>query len=192
LVAKESVPFLPVLRYKEPGRRKRDDWEHTWNLQRREDRGETVENPVPPRYEKDDFLSADFWRLRGKLDVPKERFISYPYLERDADKSPVIAWAGYDLGQQALALASYCNEMRGMEAWTAERLLPILAGLQELQPWLDQWHAEIDPHRQQRLNESIRTFFESELTHLGITAEQVRGWCPPLRKRRTSAAGNNK
>jgi hypothetical protein len=183
LVARESVPFLPVLRYKEPGLRKRQDWERTWDLQRREDRGETVEIPVPPKYEKDDFLSADFWRLRGKLDVPKERFISYPYLERDADKSSVIAWAGYGHGQQALALARNCNEMRGMEAWTAQRLLPILAGLQELQPWLDQWHAEIDPHRQQRLNESIRTFFESELTHLGITAEQVRAWRPPLRAR---------
>lgn len=192
LIAKASVPFLPVLRYKESGLRKRQDWERTWDLQRREDRGETVEIPVPPKYEKDDFLSADFWRLRGKLDVPKERFISYPYLERDADKSSVIAWAGYDYGQQALALASYCNEMRGMEAWMAERLLPILAGLQELKPWLDQWHAELDPHRQQRLNESIRTFLESELTHLGITAEQVRNWRPPIRTRRGSAAGNKK
>jgi len=82
--------------------------------------------------------------------------------------------------------------MRGMEAWTAERLLPILAGLQELQPWLDQWHAEIDPHRQQRLNESIRTFFESELTQLGITAEPVRNWRPPARARRRSAGGKRK
>ncbi len=192
LVAKESVPFVPVLRYKESGLRKHQDWERTWDLQRQEDRGEKVEIPVPPKYERDDFLSADFWRLRGKLDVPKERFISYPHLERDADKSLVIAWAGYDHGQQALALASYCYEMRGNEAWTAERLTPILAGLQELQPWLDQWHAELDPSNQQRLNESIRTFFESELTQLEMTAEQVRAWHPPARARRGASAGNKK
>ncbi len=182
LVARESVPFLPALRYSDNGMRIRADWERIWELQRREDSGENVEVPVPPKYERTDFL-RDYWRRRGKLDVPKERWVSYPYLERDADKSPVIAWAGYDHGQQALALASYGYDMRSNEGWTADRLIPILAGLQQLQPWLDQWHNEIDPHTQQRLNESIRTFVESEMTQLGITAERIREWRPPTRVR---------
>jgi len=186
LLTKESVPFLPVLRYKESGLPKRADWERTWQLQRCEDAGEKVEIPVPPKYEKDDFLAADFWRLRGKLDVPKERFISYSPLARDADKSLVIAWAGYHHGQQALALAGYCYEMRGMEAWPAERLTPILAGLQELQPWLDQWHNEIDPERQQRLDEFIRSFVEAELAQLSLTAEQVRAWRPAAQAARAN------
>ena len=178
LVTKESVPFLPILRYKESGLRKRADWESTWQLQRREDAGEKIDIPVPPKYEKDDFLSADYWRLRGKLDVPKERFIAYWPLTRDADKSLVIAWAGYHHGQQALALARYCYEMRGNEGWDAARLTPILAGLLELQPWLDQWHNEMDPETQQRLNDYIRGFVEGELAQLSLTAEQVRAWCP--------------
>ena len=33
----ESVPALKVLRYKEAGLRKRDDWEQTWEQQRAED-----------------------------------------------------------------------------------------------------------------------------------------------------------
>jgi hypothetical protein len=37
LVEAESVPFLPVLRYKPSGLRKREIWERTWELQRRED-----------------------------------------------------------------------------------------------------------------------------------------------------------
>ena len=37
LVEAESVPFLPELRYKTSGLRKREIWEHTWDLQRRED-----------------------------------------------------------------------------------------------------------------------------------------------------------
>ena len=37
LVEAESVPFLPVLRYKASGLRKREIWERTWELQRRED-----------------------------------------------------------------------------------------------------------------------------------------------------------
>jgi hypothetical protein len=186
LVTKESVPFLPILRYKESGLRKRADWERTWQLQRREDAGDKVEIAVPPKYEKDDFLSADYWRLRGKLDVPKERFVSYSPLARTEDKSLVVAWAGYHHGQQALALASYCYDMRGMEGWGAERLTPILAGLQELQPWLDQWHNEIDPERQQRLNDFIRAFVEAELAQLSLSAEQVRAWSPSAQAARAN------
>jgi len=28
-----------------------------------------------------DFLKGDYWRLRGKLDVPKERWVSFPHCE---------------------------------------------------------------------------------------------------------------
>jgi hypothetical protein len=78
LVAAESVPFLPVLRYKPSGLVKRAVWERDWDLQRREDAGTYDPQadgviPVPPRYASADFLSSDVWRLRGKLDVPKER-----------------------------------------------------------------------------------------------------------------------
>ena len=57
LVASESVPFLPVLRYKPSGLTKRQVWERTWDLQRREDAGEDVGPiPVPPKYTSADFL----------------------------------------------------------------------------------------------------------------------------------------
>lgn len=59
--------------------------------------------PVPPKYKSSDFLSNTFWRLRGALDVPKERFVSYPHCARDADGSLVVAWAGWDHLQQATA-----------------------------------------------------------------------------------------
>jgi hypothetical protein len=35
------------------------------------------------------------WRLRGKLDVPKERWVSFPHCEGN-DGTLMIAWAGYD------------------------------------------------------------------------------------------------
>ena len=37
LVEAESVPLLPILRYKPTGLRKREEWENTWDLQRQED-----------------------------------------------------------------------------------------------------------------------------------------------------------
>ena len=101
--------------------------------------------PVSPKYETKDFLETTFWRLRGKLDVPKERFITYPHCNRDADRTPVIGWAGWDHLQQAQAVAGYYERMRTNEGWTDDRLLPLLAGVLELLPWLLQWHNGLDP-----------------------------------------------
>jgi hypothetical protein len=142
LVASESVPYLPVLRYKPSGLLKRAEWEKTWGLQRREDAGEKLDRPipVPPKYTSADFQRADYWRLRGKLDVPKERWVSYPHAERDGDASLVVTWAGHDHLQQARALAAYFVTMKDEKGWPAERLLPLLAGIDQLVPWLQQWY----------------------------------------------------
>lgn len=182
LVESASVPFLPALRYKPSGLRKREQWERTWDLQRREDAGEdTGEIPVPPKYTSADFLKNTYWSLRGKLDVPKERFICYPYCQRDADPTLVIAWAGWDHLQQAKALATYYVQMKESEGWTAERLTPLLAGLLELLPWLVQWHNEIDPEFGQRMGEFYDGFVDEEARALGLTRESIRAWTPPAR-----------
>lgn len=169
LVKSESAPFLPVLRYKPSGLRNRQVWEQVWEMQRREDaidartklpagdpqrlneaeakrlKAEQVGDiPVPPKYKSADFLEQTFWRLRGKLDVPKERFVSYPRCERDADPTLPIAWAGWNHLQQVRALAAYYEQMKN-EGWGPARLVPLLAGILELLPWLEQWHNEVDP-----------------------------------------------
>jgi hypothetical protein len=180
LVASEAVPFLPVLRYKPSGLTKRAVWERTWELQRREDAGEAVGAiPVPPKYAAADFKSADVWRLRGKLDVPKERFISYPSAERDSDRSLVVGWAGWHHLQQAVALAAYYDRMKHREGWAPARLMPLLAGLDQLVPWLLQWHNDVDLDLQLRLGEFYRDFVRDEAQSLGYTVEQLRAWQPP-------------
>ena len=175
LVASESVPFLPVLRYKPSGLAKRQVWERTWDLQRREDAGEDVGPiPVPPKYTSADFLTSDIWRLRGKLDVPKERFVSYPHCERDGDPSLVVGWAGWDHLQQATALAAYYDRMKTREGWPAERLVPLLAGLDQLVPWLKLWHNEVDPEYDLRMGDYYRDFVRDEAQALGYTLDQVQ------------------
>jgi hypothetical protein len=179
LVKAESVPFLPVLRYTDTGLRKRLQWEDTWALQRREDAGEHVGNiPVPPKYQGKDFLKADFWRLRGGLDVAKERWVSYPGCERGADTSLPIAWAGWSHLQQATALASYYLEMKENEGWEAGRLQPLLAGLLELVPWLEQWHNEVDPVYSERMGAYYRSFVSEEARAHGFTLDDLRAWQP--------------
>ncbi len=179
LVAAESVPFLPALRYTDTGLRKRDQWGDTWTLQRREDAGEDVGKiPVPPKYQSKDFLKTDYWRLRGGLDVPKERWISYPGCERSADGSLVIAWAGWDHLQQATALATYFIDMKEREGWSRERLQPLLAGLLELVPWLKQWHNDMNPDFGARMGDYYESFVTDEARALQFTLDDLRAWKP--------------
>jgi hypothetical protein len=178
LALKQAVPFLPVLRYKPSGLEKRREWEKTWGLQRREDAGEKVEIPVPPKYRSADFQDATWWSLRGSLDVPKERFILYSGLEGTSNSSPVIGWAGWDHLKQAQALTAYYQHVKAEEGWTVERLKPALAGLLELIPWLKQWHNEPDPATGDRMGDSFAAFLEAECQELGITVDSLQEWTP--------------
>lgn len=309
LVAGQSVPFLPVLRYKESGLIKRRVWERTWELQREEDRlgalrvvarnklaaaeaaiierelagpqrtieqlnarlakdretltamyladvrfdesvlpeklaaklnrdgdpacGKLVDaiasaaeklrdlesdfrqkladlkkddrawnaaaqeldavpaNPeieVPPRYTSADFLPGKFWSLRGKLDVPKERFVSLPHCGPDADPTMLIMWAGFDHRQQALAIATYYQDRKDNAGWDKARFVPLLAGLLELLPWVKQWHAEPDASGVE-WGAYFESFVNDEARWLGLTLEQIRAWQPPASGKRGRGGG---
>jgi hypothetical protein len=208
LVELESVPLLPVLRYKDSGIRKRVVWERNWDLQRREDAidaevqadadvpdplkaevakkrktDEIGDIPPPPKYESKDFQNQSYWALRGKLDVPKERFVSFPCCERDVDPTPVIAWAGWDHLQQARAIAAYYERVKNYEGWTPERRVPLLAVILELLPWLKQWHNEIHPKFQERMGDFFQQFVEDEARAMEMTVDDIRGWAPPAQAR---------
>lgn len=136
--------------------------------------------PVPPKYQSKDFLKADLWRLRGGLDIPKERWISFPGCESGADGSLVIAWAGWNHLQQATALAGYYMDMKDTEGWEPARLQPLLAGLLELVPWLQQWHNELDPVFGERMGDYYRSFVIDEARALGFTLDDLRDWKPAV------------
>jgi hypothetical protein len=140
IIADEHVPFLAAYRYKPTGLAKRAQWERTWEKQREEDATDKrLDIDVPPKYQGADFQKQSYWRHRGKLDVPKERFISYPGASPDSDKdSLLLGWAGWDHKDQATALITLIEDRRTTDGWDTDRLTPLLAGLQELMPWLHQ------------------------------------------------------
>jgi hypothetical protein len=162
LVKSEAVPYLAELRFKESGLRKYEQWLAVWELQRREDAGESVgEIPVPPKYTSADFRPG-VWEHRGRLDVPKERFVSYPGASREADPSLVVGWAGWNHLERARALATYYVRSK-TEGRDAEFLAPLLAGLTELVPWLKQWYDAPNPDPTlDRAGTQIESLVESE------------------------------
>lgn len=179
LLADEAVPYLAAYRYKDSGLRKREVWEQTWALQRREDAGESVGPiPVPPKYTSADFRSTPVWQARGKLDVPKERFVAYPNAGRDTDPTPLLGWAGWDHAQQSLALSVIIGN-RENEGWSDERLVPLVAGLAELQPWVEQWHADLDATYGVSLAAFCREQLERRAGQVGMTLDELAAWRPP-------------
>ena len=182
LVKDEAVPYLAAWRYTDSGMRTRAAWERTWELQRREDAGDDVGTiPVPPKYGQADFADKASWRLRGKLDVPKERFIFYPGLGREADPTPLVGWAGWDHLDSARALAAVYEQRRSVDGWRADRLTPILAGLAELVPWLRQWHNDVDPATGQRLGDFFAGFVAAQSATNGLGADDLAAWRPPAK-----------
>jgi hypothetical protein len=179
LLAEEGVPFLAAYRYKPSGLDKRADWEHTWALQRREDAGQKLDSPipVPPKYKPTDFAKASYWSHRGKLDVPKERFISYPNAGRDTDSTELLGWAGWDHAEQALALAGLISA-RTDDGWDTPRLLPLLAGLNELAPWVRQWHHEIDPEYGESVADTVEQELTSRLAEHHLSTTDLTTWRP--------------
>lgn len=185
ILASDCIPYLAAHRYTDSGLDKRAAWEQTWDLQRAEDRGEQVgEIPVPPKYDSKDYRDPTYWRLRGKLDVPKERFISYPGCESDEDGEPVYGWAGWNHLQQAQALAALYQKRKTEEAWPKDRLTPMLAGLLELLPWIRQWHNEpSDDYAGMRLGDFFEGFLEGELRAHSLTRDDLRSHRPTPKKR---------
>ncbi|MFD3354797.1 BREX-2 system adenine-specific DNA-methyltransferase PglX [Streptomyces fradiae] len=190
LITDEHVPFLSALRYKPSGLKKRADWEEVWDLQRQEDaapdepaaRKIRDSIPVPPKYTSADFLRPSYWRARGKLDVPKERFISYG--QTSAATPELYGWAGWDHREQAQALATYFTNT----ALSTEEITPFLAGLLELQPWLSQWHNEFDMLYSGSPADFFAGYRQQKQGEHGLTDDDLRDWRPPAATRGRRAA----
>jgi hypothetical protein len=140
--------------------------------------------PIPPKYTSVDFISsggARYWSLRGRLDVPKERWVSFPHCE-GPDGTLVIAWAGYDHLQLARAISAYFVDIQERIGGRDDpRLVPLLACIIELLPWLKQFHHDIDPEFNQRMDEVYEGFVTEEAKNLNLTIDQIKAWQPPQR-----------
>lgn len=161
-----------------------------WNAAKEQAAAEKAEKMgtivVPPKYSSTDFRKPSYWSLRGKLDVAKERFFSLPSCEKPGDATLVIGWAGLNHLQRAQAIAAWYVERKVSDGWGAEQLLPILVALDELIPWLKQWHNELDPEYGERLGDYFEGFLNEELRELELQRDDLLNW---LLKETTKSRG---
>lgn len=178
LLKNEAVPYVASLRYKNRGFAKRAEWEATWDAQRREDAGEITadEVPVPPNYSSADMVPA-VWKHRGKLDVPKERFISYPGASPEGDSTPLLGWAGWNDLDKGLAIFSTFADRADEDADT-ETLAGILAGLVEVLPWVKQWHNDLDPQFNLKMGDYLEAQLVEAARSLSIPVEDIPAHAP--------------
>lgn len=187
IIKSKHVPYLAGMRYKDSGMRKRKQWERIWDEQRKEDDvGEDRKIPVPPKYSSADFRKADYWRQRGKLDVPKERFISYTEASPDTDDSLLIGWAGWNHREQAHALTMLALTRSEDDNWGSDKLTPLLAGLDEQLPWVRQWHSEEDLNTGESPAKTYTDFLDDMMRELELNRDDLKDWRPTPKAQRKS------
>ena len=124
--------------------------------------------------------------------MPKERWVSFPHCE-GPDGTLVIAWAGYDHLQLARAISAYYVDVQERLGGRDDpRLVPLLAGLLELLPWLKQWHNEPDAaFNGLRMGDHFEGFINEEARQLGKTVPETKAWQPPPRVTRRGRRSDN-
>lgn len=108
LLRASSLPDNPYRIYTAEGMRTLAAWKQTWQLQDLEDQGKALVDPdtgkplesipLPPKFDRTHFQSADSFSTRGKLNVPRERFILFADLT-----PPRYGWNGWRDTERALA-----------------------------------------------------------------------------------------
>lgn len=118
----DSVPNHPFHIFKPSGLEKRNAWERTWEEQRKEDAGLLASPEVPPKYTQGDFLKPECFRLRGKLDVPKERFIEFTEEPGRGGGETLYGWARWPPVERVKALLAMDEECEDQGIALADRI----------------------------------------------------------------------
>lgn len=129
IVEDSTAPSHPFHTYTESGLAKREAWEQMWAWQRRRDRGETLPAPAVPseysqgsRGKSTDFLRHEYWQLRGKLDVPHERFIAFTEVPGREGVETILGWAGWTPLQRLKAILTIDENLEDSGVPLASRI----------------------------------------------------------------------
>jgi hypothetical protein len=177
----DAVPSHPLHCYTDTGLAKRAAWERTWNEQRRQDAGERVAAAEPPKYDQADFLKADYYRLRGKVDRPSERFIAFTEVPGSHLGEMLYGWAGWPPLQRLKVILAIDEDLEDASVALADRIALLDSGWRLL-PEV----AREDPAAAARLKAELQAVVGLD----GPSAQLIEDWkkrFPPPSARATQA-----
>jgi hypothetical protein len=129
ILASESVPNHRFHVYTESGLTKHSAWEEMWRLQRIEDSGGMIDLiQLPPQYSQGsrgkstDFLRNEYWHLRGKIDMPKERFVAFTEVPGRSGAETLYCWAGWTPTQRLKAILAIDEELEDASVPLSDRI----------------------------------------------------------------------
>jgi len=138
--------------------------------------------PAPPKYARVDFQHNDAWRLRGALDVPKERWLRLPDPLQGGQW--LYGWAGWTPAQRVQAIAGTLIDAETRHGVPVPTLIPLYAAIAEELPWVKQWHNTIDPDFGLGMGDYFDQWLRGELQKHGLTRAKLTEWRPEKAMRR--------
>ncbi len=206
LMLRGSVPASDELLHTESGLRKLEAWGLPWKLSDEE----AIKLPKPPEFKRVDFQrpSDRYWKIRRKLNVPRERFIQYAEVaaiggqEVQEGDEGWFGWAGWDPRQRADALYWLLEDLMDRKGIAEFQQCPLRIPLRNILAQ-GQLEAKDDPqpsisplppcdvsHEDLRELTTIATFPGSCGRKLDAECPcpEYREWLaenPPIRRRRT-------
>jgi hypothetical protein len=90
--------------------------------------------------------------------------------------------------QRATVIATWYLDRKETDGWEAEKLIPMLLAIDELIPWLKQWHNDIDPEFGERMGDYYEGFLLEEMRMLDVTKDDLLAWEPTTAPKKKAAA----
>lgn len=164
-------------------------------MQRREDAGERIPSgPVPPEYSQGsrgkstDFRRNEYWKLRGALDTPRERFIAFTEVPGRGGAETLYGWAGWTPIERLKALLAMDEGLEDAGVVLADRI-GVLDSAWRLLPDA----AREDPAAAARLKAELQALVGPTGASETLLVEwKVRFPPPTARKPRANAAPTKK
>lgn len=144
--------------------------------------------PAPPKYTSADFQNTTLWRLRGALDVPKERWLRVPDPLNPGQS--LYGWAGWNPAQRVQAIAGAIIEAETRHGVPVTSLIPLYTAIDEELPWVKQWHNTLDPEYGIGMGDYFDQWLRGELQKHGLTRAQLAEWRPEKVVRRGRKRSN--
>jgi hypothetical protein len=116
LIEQASVPSHPSHVYTASGLVKHEAWQEVWHRQLIEDSSQRSDAtiPTPPEYSQGsrgkakNFSRDSYWRLRGRLDAPSERYLA---LTEAPTVETLFGWAGWSPQQRVRAILALDEDL---------------------------------------------------------------------------------